>query len=782
MATYTSLTDLVIQYNPKFELYFSDQNNRPVLLQILKKNYDGDVFNLVGTDNPVEIIWDSDDDVYSPIKGSRCKLNFFITDYSVFDDFYKSDEREYKVNIYYYNSSGDAYEELDFKPETTQVNYDADFGAALFWESYWSGFIVVDRWQEALTTSPYPVSLEAIDGLGTLSGFDAPTPFKNEFFETTDDYTNPVKSLFYYITEILKKTGHKFDIYVANDIRKFDGDTDTIADKFDFEEQSTIFHDITVNDIPIYDTNLNPRNSKEVLEYILKLTNSRIFQSYGHWYIISNSNLIDNRIDQQTVCPSGAETFIDLNASLNFGEEEIIIPDLEAPDIRIQGSTSKADGVWYFYVTNIGGDITSATWTLPDGSTQSDSKSIPKITFPVESGHDGQTISISCSNAIGSDSDTQTLTIETYTASPTATGGTFTIQVVENNLKQVVVSPKKHQFIYTAREVGESFSCEFILRATQFPIQTFFSDTVSINAVTRFTTGLFSNELYTTTKVLDSSGDYQFNPIIKVTVSGSIPNFPQTNYLHLSGQAGIKQFTTTVNITNNTSNTTINKTQFVFTGTPNTEFAENLKLTATNDREFTNSGNVTGLIVGNYIPPDNLNVSDSFFGQSLLLQNLIPDYVYDTYEIGVIGKIGNQDQTVSFVLTGGPEGIGGVTSSASFNPTGTFNVDANAGSLKIKVTHVGKVIISTNNNNIAINELSPTSFGGYRNFRTLTFSSQSSAVNSFFISWLANNDQPSGRYASVFVKDEDGNTLDTISIVQPYLATDSYNSDYNYFN
>ena len=781
MASYISSTDLVVQWNPKFELYFSDQNNRPVLLQILKKDYDGDVFNLIGTDNPVEIIWESDDDVYSPIKGSRCKLNFFITDYSVFDDFYKSDEREYKVNIYYYNSSGDAYEELEFKPESTQVNYDADFGAALFWEPYWSGFIVVDRWQEALTTSPYPVSLEAIDGLGTLDGFDAPTPFKNEFFETTDDYTNPVKSLFYYITEILKKTGHKFDIYVANDIRKFDGATDTIADKFDFEEQSTIFHDITVNDIPIYDANLNPRNSKEVLEYILKLTNSRIFQSYGHWYIISNSNLIDNRIDQQTVCPSGAETFIDLNANLNFGEEEILVPELEAPDIRIQGSTSKADGIWYFYVTNIGGDITSATWTLPDGSTQSDSKTIPKITFPVESGHDGQTISISCSNSTGSDSDTQTLSIETYTASPTATGGTFTIQVRREDLKNATVYPMKQQIIYTAKEVGEPFSFEFFTRATQFPYQTYFTDVVNVTAITRFTTGLFSNEVHTTTKTFDDTGDYALNPIIKVTVSGTIPNFPQTNYLFLSGAAAQQQLTTTVNITNNTSNTTINKTQFVFTGIAGTSFAENLELTATNDREFTNSGNVTGLIVGDYSPPDDLNVSDSFFGQSLLLQNLIPDYVYDTYEIGVIGKIGNQNQTVSFVLTGGPQGISGVTSSASFNPTGTFNVDANAGSLKIKVTHVGKVIITTNNSNIVLNELSPTSFGGYRSSAGLTFSSQSSAVNSFFISWLANNDQPSGRYASVFVKDEDGNTLDTINIVQPYLATDSYNNDYNYF-
>lgn len=106
----------------------------------------------------------------------------------------------------------------------------------------------------------------------------------------------------------------------------------------------------------MYDSNLNLRNCKEVLEIILRLTNSRIFQSYGKWYIVSNSNLIDNRIDQQTVCPSGADIFIDLNENLNFGEEEQPTAPTVAPDIRIGGHTAAdLDGQWYFYVMNLGG-------------------------------------------------------------------------------------------------------------------------------------------------------------------------------------------------------------------------------------------------------------------------------------------------------------------------------------------------------------------------------------------------------------------------------------------
>ena len=769
------MPDLINRWNPKFELYFSDQNNRPVLVQILKKNYDGDVFNLVGTSNPVEVIWDSDDDIYSPIRGSRCKLNLLITDFSEFDDFYKTDEREYRVDIYYYNSAGDVYEELELRPDLVKVNYDAEFGKALFWEPYWSGFIVVDRWQEAMTTTPYEVTLEAIDGLGTLEGFDAPGPFKNNFFETATEFLDPTKTLFYYLLEILKKTGHRFDLKIANDIRKFDSSTDTISDKFALTEQSTIFHDITINDIPLYNQNLDFRNCKEVLEFILRLTNSRIFQSYGCWYIISNSNLIDNTIDQQTVCPSGADSLIDDNASITFGEEQDIVLPVTAPDLLINGrTTANTDGLFHFTVSNLGSDLVSGTWTLPDGSTQTDNRRVPKISFTPLLSYNNQTISFTGINSAGSDTDTKTLSIGTPpTPQPGAIGGTFTLLALTSNTRNLTVYPVKQQIQYTASQVGDAFSFDFILKPFSIYSDYSFTNLNQVTAVTRFTKGAFSTQVHTTTKALSGSN-------IIVTVSGTIPTSPQTNYLHLGGSPIEKQFTTTVNITNNTSNTTIDKTQLVFSGLMDSSFAGNVKLTATGTREFAKASDVSGLISGSYSPPDGIIVSDSFFGQSLLIQNINPDHEFTDYTIGVDGRIGSADQTVTLVLTGGPSGSTVQASSATFSPGGPFNVDENAGSLRIKVTHSGRVTVSQNSDWLQLNQSSPTSFTRYGYLNTFTFSASGSTSNSFNATWKANKDRPTGRTATIFAKDDQGNVLDSITITQDFSANDDYDSPLAY--
>jgi len=770
------MPDLINKWNPKFELYFSDQNNRPVLVQISKKNYDGDVFNLVGTGNPIEITWDSDDDIYSPIRGSRCKLNLLITDFSEFDDFYKTDEREYRLDVYYYNSAGDVYEDLEIKPDLVKINYDAQFGKSLFWESYWSGFIVVDRWQEAMTTTPYEVTLEAIDGLGTLEGFDAPSPFKNNFFETATEFLDPTKTLFYYLLEILKKTGHRFDLKIANDIRKFDSSTDTISNKFDFSEQSTIFHDITINDIPLYNENLDFRNCKEVLEFILRLTNSRIFQSYGCWYIISNSNLIDNRIDQQTVCPSGADTLIDDNASITFGEEQDIVLAITPPDLLINGiTTANTDGLFHFYVSNLGSDLVSGTWTLPDGSTQTDNRIIPKISFTPLLSYNNQTISFTGVNSLGSDTDTKTLTIGTPpTPVPGAIGGTFTLLALTSNTRFVQVYPVKQQIQYTASQVGDAFSFDFILKPFSIYGNYEFTSLDQLTAVCKSSKGEFSDEVHTTTKVLSGSN-------IIVTVSGTIPLFPQTNYLHLGGSPIEEQFTTTVNITNNTSNTTIDKTQLVFTGLRNTSFAGNVTLTATGTREFATANDVSGLISGSYSPVDGIIVSDSFFGASLLFQNIDPDYEYTDYVIGVDGRIGSEDQTVTLVLTGGPSGGTVQSTTAIFNPAGPFNVDENAGSLKINITHNGRVTISQNSNWLQLVQLSPTSFSKYGSgLDTITFSASESTTNNFNIAWGSNRGSTS-RTATIFAEDDQGNVLDSIVITQDFLTTEGYDAPLVYF-
>ena len=136
-------------YGVKFRLEFSDDNLKGKKVEILKDGYTGSVLALVGTENPVEISWDQDDDFYNPIIGSTCTLNLFVTDSTNYDDFYTSDEREYKVKVSYKDSS-DVY------------------------QTYWEGWLLVDQFKEAVITKPFPITLSAYDGLGSLGGFTMP--------------------------------------------------------------------------------------------------------------------------------------------------------------------------------------------------------------------------------------------------------------------------------------------------------------------------------------------------------------------------------------------------------------------------------------------------------------------------------------------------------------------------------------------------------------------------------------------------------------------------------
>lgn len=280
-------------YGVKFKLDFADVRGNPRKLEILKKDYTGDVKDLVGTESPVVLKWDADDDIYTPIIGSSCELNLYVTDDTDYDNWYESDEREYKVRIstgnlttsgHVWNITSDNWSAANWNWEEAATEEEQDSG----YEFYWEGFIVVDRYSEAVTTKPFPIKLVASDGLGTLSGFDA--PFSNVILDGSnepdpDAAQSNFDNLFYYLRKILENTGLDFDIYIANNIRSASGST-----------SETLFHDIDVYEFGLLKDNFQSYNAKELLEHILKVTNSRVFQSNGRWYVISNSNLIDVRM------------------------------------------------------------------------------------------------------------------------------------------------------------------------------------------------------------------------------------------------------------------------------------------------------------------------------------------------------------------------------------------------------------------------------------------------------------------------------------------------------
>ena len=240
-------------YGVKYRLEFSDVLGNGKKIEILKDNYSGAVLPLIGTADPVSIKWESDDDFYSPIIGSTCTLNLFVTNDVQYDNFYAFDEEEFQVKIYYKNDVN---------------NYIL----------YWAGFIVTDSYKQALMSPPYQISLQANDGLGLLST-------KLVTIDSNDRFTSNVagSSTFVdnFIGSCLSKTNLDLDVYFSTGLRIGNQLTGYLEDNYIGFGAGK------------YKKDLKVKNCKEYIEDACRTYNLRIFQALGNWYVISNSDYMD---------------------------------------------------------------------------------------------------------------------------------------------------------------------------------------------------------------------------------------------------------------------------------------------------------------------------------------------------------------------------------------------------------------------------------------------------------------------------------------------------------
>lgn len=633
-------------YGVKYELFFSDIERRKLKIEILEKNYTGEPSAIVGTGSPAVIEWDADDDIYSPIIGSRCKLSFFVTDLVTYDEFYKSDERQYKVKILYYNSYGGNYEDEVGVWSSMDVIWDAEVGQEYYYQPIWEGFLVVDRYQESIITPPYELNLEAIDGLGTLQGFDAPI---------STETTSNTESLFYYLKEILKLTGHEFDIYIANDIRKATSPPD----------DETIFHDIEVNEYGLFNKNMTLRSAKDVLEQILQITNSRIFQSYGRWYVVSNSNLIDNTINLATTGPSGDD---------NTDDPQEPTPEAvyTQPNITIDGSDPMYEGTSYFlYVRNSGTVPVSYEWTLPDSSTIT--TTAPQLSLGVVSvsDDDGDIYSVEATDA-NSQTDTANFTLN-VDARPVVTDPdppqdetddtnySFVINAV-NGVTGAYVSPLKGTIDYPAGDVGTAFTMLF--------------DVVSL-------TGEFTSVSQLTSATLTStSGSYNVatalvGDFIRVTITGNLPSGGGTETLNLVGASDVQQFTMSFTRAGTVSNSSfsLNPTDLSETGGTGKPYAMSITYTAASGYEWTGLGNIQIL-------------SSADIGQQITTQ--ITNAT--TLVVNVTGEIGIADQSATLTISGTPIYANPATT-ITIDPSARFDFTSSGGYFDVSITVDGSFVI-----------------------------------------------------------------------------------------
>ena len=126
--------------------FYADRDTRIVngnadeyYVSILQLDYEGSAIEIQAQQNPVQIDYqNTNNNKLEPIIGSECTLNLIATEDFQLEDLYTENEREFLVEVY--RNSG----------------------------LIWTGFIIPDGCQEAFTFAPYPISVNAVDGLGLL--------------------------------------------------------------------------------------------------------------------------------------------------------------------------------------------------------------------------------------------------------------------------------------------------------------------------------------------------------------------------------------------------------------------------------------------------------------------------------------------------------------------------------------------------------------------------------------------------------------------------------------
>ena len=238
-----------MSYNQKyFFSFYADRDTRiedgvpdEYLCEILQLNYEGSAIEIQAQQNPIQINYQNTSDYkFEPFVGSECTLNLIATEDFQLEDLYTENEREFLVKVYRNN------------------------------EVIWRGFIIPDGCQEAFTFSPYPISVNAVDGLGLLKNLS--------FAQNDGNFYLGKKTWIEIIYACLDRLEiPEMDLYTCVNIYEI---TMTQGNSYDPMALSYVNAERYIKDDAF-----NPMNCQEVLDAVLRVWTARIIQSDGHWYI-----------------------------------------------------------------------------------------------------------------------------------------------------------------------------------------------------------------------------------------------------------------------------------------------------------------------------------------------------------------------------------------------------------------------------------------------------------------------------------------------------------------
>ena len=326
-----------MSYGLRFQDDFFDVDEHKWKLRIYKKDYVGSVEEntLTLSGNPVQITYEqSGDDYYSPIIGSNCKIQMYVTadsggsfwqdtddnwesadfrwEETNFDFVQPIDDREYKIQILYSHSGGTSTSTTSNKLVDSSASFtdDVKIGDSVYnltdggfttvsaidsgttlsladdiftsgenyliYSNYWIGFIIQDQYTLPMKAFPFMLDFYASDLLGTIDGYN--------YGGTTER-----PSALEVIRECLKNINEQNN----------SGDTNASL-QLNYQTLCRIKPNTSVsNGDPFLQTfirsvsAMNDENDiavdcKTILESILKMFNCRIFQRENKWIIISN--------------------------------------------------------------------------------------------------------------------------------------------------------------------------------------------------------------------------------------------------------------------------------------------------------------------------------------------------------------------------------------------------------------------------------------------------------------------------------------------------------------
>lgn len=212
--------------------------------------------NLIGTAEPVVLIWDNTDDIYSNVMASRLEINLFSDDTkqaNIDDILNNTTPSKFKVEFYMENELG-------------QMTL------------YWFGFLSNASYEQRISSFPVPYKLVATDLLGTLKNI-----FTTDGTAIIDSQPTVIK----YLQNVFGFLPQSLTWRISNDIQ---------VKPIGYPNPEPFKKLHLVQWLFPYQNgfDLFSNTADEYIKNTLKVFNSRIFFANNSWYIINNSSYKDN--------------------------------------------------------------------------------------------------------------------------------------------------------------------------------------------------------------------------------------------------------------------------------------------------------------------------------------------------------------------------------------------------------------------------------------------------------------------------------------------------------